>query len=343
MSEGPALRVVEPGPFTTLQDLGRVGYQRFGVPVAGAMDPVALAIANLLVGNAAGTGALELTLAGGTFEVEAAAARVALAGDFDLRIDGQAAVPWRAYRLGRGQALEVRASRGPARAYLAVAGGFAVAPVLGSVATHTRAGMGGLNGRALHAGDRLPLALDAPGPDPDLALPPGDRPPVADVARVVLGPQADHFTDEAVETFLAAPYRLSALSDRMGARLEGPPLAHAKGANIVSDGVAAGSVQVPGSGLPLVLLADRQTTGGYPKVATVIGADLPLFARLRPGEAVRFAAVTVEAAQAARREQAAWLAGLPSRLVPAGGPAPLDLGALARATLVSGVWDPADG
>jgi len=328
-----ALRVLAPGPLTTLQDGGRFGWLRLGVPPSGALDPCALAVANLLVGNRRDAGALEFTLAGGAFAVEGGAARVALAGaDMDMTIDGCAAARERSHTLAPGATLRIGSARSGVRAYLAIAGGFAVTPVFGSVATHVRSGIGGFHGRALEAGDALPLAGAAPqGPELRLTAAP---PPTHPRVRVVLGSQDDHFTPGAIETLLQGEYTVTARSDRMGCRLAGPRLEHAKGFNIVSDAIAPGSIQVPGGSQPIILLADRQTTGGYPKIATVIGADLPALGQMRPGERLRFEAVTLEAAVEARRLLADWLDGLPARLVPLG---LLDSEMLLGANLISGV------
>ncbi len=283
----PALRVLAPGMMTTLQDLGRRGYQSLGIPVSGALDAVALAAANALVGNPSRTGALEIVYHGPTVAVEAESARFAFAGGATAiealrgeRASGATRLPpLQSVRLRQGEVLRVGSLSGSAVGYLAVEGGFDVAPVLGSQSTYARAGLGGFAGRPLRAGDLLPLrqahAKDrAESMFPALDLAPPQR------IRVVLGPQDDHFTARGRRTFLESIYTVSPASDRMGMRLEGAALEHSDGFNIASDGTAPGSVQVPGDGLPIVLLADRQTTGGYPKIATVIAADLPALGRL---------------------------------------------------------------
>ena len=284
----PALRVVAPGLMTTLQDLGRPGYQHLGVPVSGALDHVSLRAANLLVGNAAGVGALEIAYQGPTLRVEADSVRIALAGgrapiDILPPIATEAAAGASPHMRARascaGRCVKIGALAGSAVAYLAVEGGFDIAPVLGSQSTLTRAAIGGLEGRALKAGDVLPLKLGAADEREEVVLPPLDLSPRTRV-RIVLGPQEDYFTPAGLRTLLESTYAVSQASDRMGMRLEGPALEHsAKGYNIVSDGIAHGSIQVPGNGLPIILLADRQTTGGYPKIATVISADLPALGR----------------------------------------------------------------
>jgi 5-oxoprolinase (ATP-hydrolysing) subunit C len=326
------LRVLAAGPLTTLQDGGRGGWLRFGVPPSGALDPRALAVANLLVGNRADAGALEMTLLGGAFAIEGGSVRIAVAGaDMPLAIDGVAAARERSHTLTAGAVLRIGTARHGARAYLAVSGGFAVAPVFGSIAAHVRSGIGG---GALRAGDILPLATAAPaGPELGLAV---DAPPTHSRVRLVLGPQDDYFTSDALAALLSAPYEVTARSDRMGLRLAGPPLAHAKGFNIVSDAIAPGSIQVPGGGQPIILLADRQTTGGYPKIATVISADLPALGQMRPGDTMRFEAVTLDEAIAARRALKAWLDALPTRIVAL---AALDSEHLLGANLISGVTD----
>jgi biotin-dependent carboxylase-like uncharacterized protein len=329
------LRVITPGPLTTIQDGGRRGWLRFGVPDSGALDCRALAVANLLVGNRPETGALEMTLAGGTFAAEGAM-RIALAGaDMPMTIDGVPAARERSHRLAAGAVLSIGAARSGARAYLAASGGFAVAPVFGSTATHLRAGIGGFEGRALRAGDVVPVAGPPPaGPDLRLSGEPLPRPARL---RVVPGPQDDHFTPAALALLCEAVFTVTAQSDRMGYRLSGPALAHTAGFNIVSDGIAPGSIQVPGDGQPIILLADRQTTGGYPKIATVISADLAALGQMRPGDAVRFEAVTLAESVAARRALLAWIADLPQRLVPVTR-AP-NTEHLLGANLISGVTD----
>jgi biotin-dependent carboxylase-like uncharacterized protein len=350
----PALRVLAPGLMTTLQDLGRRGYQHLGIPVSGALDPVALGAANALVGNPTATGALEIAYHGPTLVVEAESVRIAFAGGAAaielLAGEGAAGAtrlpPLQSVRLRRGEVLRVGGLSGSAVGYLAVEGGFDAAPVLGSQSTYARAGLGGFAGRPLGAGDLLPLRQAQASDGPDSMLSALDLAPPERI-RVVLGPQDDHFTERGRRTFLESTYTVSPASDRMGMRLDGPPLEHSDGFNIVSDGIAPGSIQVPGNGLPIVLLADRQTTGGYPKIATVIAADLPALGRLAPGAGIAFAAVSIDEAEAAHRQLAARLAALPRQIVAVRSRAALDETALLRANLVSGVvsahdppWEP---
>jgi biotin-dependent carboxylase-like uncharacterized protein len=350
MSKGH-LRVIAPGLMTTVQDLGRPGYQRLGVPPSGALDPVALRAANLLVGNPTTTAVLEMARAGATLAVEADSVRIALAGaaaeietpagDNGLRLN-----PLESARLFRGQRLRISLSGG-AVAYLAIEGGFALPEVMGSLSTLTRAAIGGFAGRALRAGDLLPLCHLAAAERAELALPllpllQAPSPGEAAKIRIVLGPQDDHFSAAGLQTLLSATYTITQASDRMGMRLAGPALQHALGYDIVSDGIATGAIQVPGDGLPIVLLADRQTTGGYPKIATVISADIPALGRLSPGAGVAFAAVTVAAAEAAARRLSRDIAAMRGHLVARGMPA-LDAARLMGENLVSGMVDAREG
>lgn len=338
---GAHLLVERPGLFSTLQDEGRFGYQRFGISASGAMDPLALALSNALVGNPRGMAAIELTMLGLAATVEGGPLRLALAGaDMALTIDGRPADAWRAHALEPGARIEIGAARTGMRAYLAIAGGFAVPPTLGSLSTHSRSQLGGLEGRALRAGDLLPLAGATTGPL--LALSAKRRPAASGPIRVIMGPQDDHFTPEAITTFLSAEYRVSDRADRMGAQLDGPQLAHRDGFNIVSDGIVNGSIQVPGHGRPVVLLADRQTTGGYPKIATVIGPDLWRLGQARPGDALRFSAVTADAAEQAARAQEAGLAAMIAAMEEAAASAGLSSERLLAHNLVGGVCSALD-
>ena len=243
--------------------------------------------------------------------------RLALAGALcPMRLDGEAAAAHRSLWLREGTELCIDRPREGAFSYLAVGGGFAIRPVIGSVSLHLRAALGGLDGRTLRGQDRLPLRDPAPAGEHEVMLDP--LPLERDLAvRIVPGPQDDRFTKAGLDTLLAQEFTVSNRADRMGYQLDGPEIAHRDGFNIVSDATVAGSIQVPGNGRPIILLADRQTTGGYPKIATVVSTDLRRVAQRRPGEAVRFAAVDVETAVRLARERAAAVATLPGRLQPA--------------------------
>jgi 5-oxoprolinase (ATP-hydrolysing) subunit C len=313
MSEG--LQVKTAGPLSTVQDAGRFGWQRFGVSVSGAFDSTYLAVANRLVGNAPGDVAIEMTLRGDSYVVTAKSCRIALAGDFALSIDGEPAAAWRSHRLVQGQALKLGGAKRDLRGYLAVAGGFALAPTLGSLATHVRTGIGGFNGRALKSGDVLPLLRESAEARREAALDVGLLPERSGPIRVVLGPQDDHFTAAGIATFLDSAYAVTGESDRVGYRLSGAKIEHRSGYNIISDGIPTGAVQVPGSGEPIVLMIDRQTTGGYPKIATVITPDVARLAQVRPGEQLRFRAVSLEQARSILAEHRQCLARLEPSLL----------------------------
>ncbi len=319
----PTLRILAPGLLTTVQDLGRVGYQHLGIAVSGALDPLGLRAANTLVGNQPDTGALEVVCVGPTLVAEADAIRLAFAGgqaaidvfpdehaSEGVRIDGM-----RSVRLRRGEVVRIGPLSGSNVLYIAVEGGFDIAPVLGSVSTYIRGGFGGWQGRALVAGDALPLMQDCATERAEWRLEEFDLRPRARL-RVILGPQSDYFSQQGLATFFDTEYVVSAGSDRMGMRLNGRRVDHIRGFNITSDAIAPGSIQVPGNGQPIVLLADRQTTGGYPKIATVISADLPALGRLPIGARITFEPVSIESAAAARRALMAEIDGLCGKVVP---------------------------
>lgn len=341
----PGLKVLSSGLCTTVQDLGRFGRQALGVPVSGALDGLALRLANALVGNPPGMAALEILLSGPTFEVVADRVRLALAGDGAslLLAGGATAAGWQSCTLLRGDVFRIAVGRQSALgrqsacAYLAVEGGIAVPLVLSSASTYVRAGLGGFEGRALRRGDIVPLAIESAPERAESRLP---APPPADTERpirVVLGPQQEYFTDDAVATLLGAEFRISQSADRMGMRLDGPALRHRQGWDIVSDAIATGAIQVPGSGQPILLLADHQTTGGYPKIATVASVDLPAVGRRRPGDSIRFQAVAVEEAEELARDQDRQLAALMAMLEPVAEANAIDLGMLYAGNLISGV------
>jgi len=296
------LRVLQAGPGVTLQDGGRHGYLRYGVTPAGPMDRLAFDTANRALGNAPAATAIEVGLGGLEFTVEDAALSVAIAGgEFVILQDGRRLPPAVLLRLDPGSVVRISAGEQGAWCYVALAGHLLLPPMLGSTATHTRSGFGGIEGRGLKAGDHLTITEPRAPASGVLEAPWLDRP--SGVVRVILGPQDDYFATDQVQTFLAGPWLVSSRGDRMAYFLEGPRLSHSQGFNIVSDGVAMGGIQVPGEGQPIVLMADRQPTGGYPKIATVIGADLGRLAQARPGNHIRFQAVSIDEAVAARRAE----------------------------------------
>ena len=342
------LRIVHPGAMASLQDLGRSGLRRAGVPRAGALQPAWLRLANLLAGNEEYLAAIEFFGGGLQLRADEAPLRVALAGPFSAEIlaadGGRRVLPgWRSATLAPGEQLRCGMTRGARVAYVAVAG-LAAPVLLGSASTYARAGFGSL----LAAGDVFSVPPAEGRGERMLAVPPamaggaaGTTDGVTDSQpiRIVPGPQADYFDDSALAAFLASTYRVTAESDRMGMRLDGTTLVHRpeKGADIASDATVPGSIQVPGNGLPIVLLNDGQTAGGYPKIATVVSADLPRLAALPAGAAVRFQAVSVAAAEAAARAAESDLKALAGSIVPAVVAGELDLDALYAGNLLSGM------
>jgi biotin-dependent carboxylase-like uncharacterized protein len=304
------ISVLDPGPQTTVQDGGRTAQLRYGIPPSGPVDGASFVLANRLVGNPDGAAGLEFTLMGPRLRAEAPCSVAVTGADAPITLNDAPAAAWTTLELAAGDVLKIGAARSGVRGYLAVAGGVAVPPVLGSRATYLRGRMGGLNGRALARDDRVPIG--AAPPPRRRAVPESARPRFSGdiVLRVVLGPQADRFTDEGIATFLGSTYEVLPQSDRMGARLNGPRIAHARGHDIISDGIALGGVQVPGDGQPIVMLVDRQSTGGYTKIATVCSFDVARVGQAKPGQRVRFTGVDVVAAHRLLRESNAALAGV---------------------------------
>lgn len=298
MTPMPLLQVEMGGLLTTVQDAGRTGYQRDGLTPSGPMDPWALAVANLLCGNERGAAALEITLLGPNLRV-LAPVRLALTGaDLSATVDGLPLAVWQTHTLTPGQTLRFGRRRVGARAYLAVPGGLAVPQVLGSRSTFLRGGFGGVEGRRLQAGDILVgLPTYSAEPGVGLALPPVCTSPA--VLRVLPGPHDACFSEAARTAFFEADYTVSLRADRQGFRLDGPPVPTL--GSILSEAAPFGGVQVPPDGQPLLLMADRQPTGGYPLLGVVISSDLTLAGQLAPGDAVRFWPVTL-----AEAHRAAW-------------------------------------
>jgi antagonist of KipI len=300
-----AIRVVAPGFLTTVQDLGRPGHAAEGVSASGAADPIALRVGNRLVGNDDGAAALEMTLVGGTFRFESDGVFALAGADAAARLGDRGVEPWRPLAVPAGETLVCPALRGGARAYLCVRGGIAVTPVFGSASTHLLTGLGGFEGRALRAGDRLLLgAQGARAPFPRAVDPsaiPGYR--IGEPFRATEGPQASWFAPEAHATLYGADWGVAEGCDRMGIRLTGPRIPLRGPRELLTEGVSLGAIQVPPEGLPIVLFVEHQTTGGYPKIANVIAADLARLGGLRPRDSLRFEAVSLAAARALLRAQ----------------------------------------
>jgi antagonist of KipI len=296
----PALRVLEPGLFTTIQDLGRPAAIASGVPPGGAMDRFAHRAANLLAGNSAQDATLECTMSGPHLVAEEPCLIAVTGGDFQPRINGTPAPMWTGTFLGRGDRLTFDGRRSGARAYIAVSGGLEADRWLGSRSTSLMAGRGGMHGRSLARGDQLSIAAERSAPAiAGRQLPPRLRPAYSEhTLHAMPGPHLRRLDAEGRRQLFSALFTVSRDADRMGYRLEGPALA-TSGDELLSFGLVAGAVQVPRSGQPILLMADHQTAGGYPVVAVVISASMPIAAQLAPGDTLRFIQTT--AAEASRR------------------------------------------
>jgi len=314
------IRVDAPGMFTTVQDLGRDGYGPIGISAAGAADAIALRVGNRLVGNAEGAAGLEMTLLGGTFAFEERTVAALTGSDFGATLDGAPVEMWAAFEINAGASLKLGASRGGARCYLCVQGGIEVSVFLGSASTHVLSGLGGLDGRALRKGDRLRIG----NAQKERKTIVGRRVAPSAVSlfasrrvlRVTRGPQSEWFSESARRVLCESTYNVSEESNRMGLRLEGPRIqVEGPRGEMVTEGASLGAIQVPESGLPIVLFVDQQTTGGYPKIANMVAADFASAGQLRPRDEVRFEEVTMEKARAALIEQEkflraeAWMVG----------------------------------
>jgi 5-oxoprolinase (ATP-hydrolysing) subunit C len=299
------------GPVSSVQDGGRFGAQRYGLTPSGAMDRLGLAAANVLVGNALFAPAIEIGPFGATLTARGGAIRVGLAGaPRSADLAGRALAWATSVTIAEGETLKLGMARGGCFSYLAIEGAIVGEPMFGSLAVNARAGLGSPFPRPLQAGDELDVAPATDAPERRIDLPAAGSGPI----RVALGPQNDEFSDEAISLFLNSEWKISATSDRMGYRLEGPVIRHLHGHNIVSDGTVNGSIQVPGNGQPIVLMSDRGTSGGYPKIATVITADFGRFAQIPAGTAFSFKAVSLEEAQEEARQFAELLHRLRDRL-----------------------------
>lgn len=311
-----SIQVIRPGLLTTLQDLGRYGFQRHGVVVSGAMDSVALRMANLLVGNEEAEGAIEITVMGPKLRFEKDSLIAICGGNLSPAVDGARIPEWRPVFIKKGCVLTFGREESGCRAYLAVAGGFDIPVVLGSRSTYLRAGIGGFHGRSLQAGDvlhfrrpseqvigRIQVLADKAGSEAFAAsewsigldvLPRYHDNPVI---RIIKGGQFDWFTEDSRDQFLNSEFQVTPQSDRMGYRLKGPLLQLSEPQELISEAVTMGTIQVPAEGNPIVLMSDRQTTGGYPKIAQVAAVDLPVLAQVRPGEKIFFQEISLEKAQ----------------------------------------------
>jgi antagonist of KipI len=300
------LKILKGGMLTSVQDLGRYGFQKYGVIASGAMDPFAHRIANLLVGNADNAATLEISLAGPSIEFEEDAVIALCGGDLSPQLDGKDCRMWRTLAVKKGCVLTFGAPKKGCRTYLATAGGFDVPDVMHSKSTYLRAAIGGFEGRALKTGDRVPLKTVDPKRMAALVKAassgqewqiPAIRYFNEPVVRIIKGRQFNLFDAASQARLFDGLFTVGAHSDRMGYRLEGAPLTLSEAKELISEPVAFGSIQVPPDGNPIVLMADRQTTGGYPKIGDVASIDLPLIGQLNPGDRIRFKEISLEEAQ----------------------------------------------
>ena len=298
-----ALEILHGGTFTTIQDFGRRGYQQFGMPTAGAMDITSLRLANRLVQNDEGQACLEITFIGLRLLAIQDLVIAITGGNLMPKVNGFPLSMWQTVSLRKNSEISFTGVRDGIRSYLAVAGGIQVPEVMGSRSTYIRGGIGGLEGRPLRRGDllrigphcrRLPLCKLK-----EEFIPHYGR---EWKTRVIMGPQDDYFSKKGIDTFTSSEYTVTPQSDRMGYRLEGPVIEHRRAADIISDATCLGSIQVPGHGLPIILLSDRQTTGGYPKIATAITVDVYDLGQAKPGDRVRFSPISIVEAHRIRKD-----------------------------------------
>jgi len=298
-----AFEVVHPGVHSTVHDLGRPGFMKYGIPVSGVADQFSSRAGNLLVGNTPGAAILEIAL----FRLELLALNelviAVTGGNLSPTVNGNPLPMWQAFSLKKGDRVAFRTRKQGLRAYLAVQGGFSSQKFLGSRSVFVR----GLMGNVLKAGEVLETESSVIKSSPLKKLPRELIPnfPAKNSLRVILGPQEDRFSQKGIETFLSSEYRVSPQADRMGYRLHGPTIEHLRGADIISEPIARGAIQVPGDGLPILLLWDAPVSGGYTKIANVISADLDWVAQVMPGDSLRFKAVTIQEAHQALQEERA--------------------------------------
>lgn len=301
------IKVLKPGLLTTIQDLGRLAYQKYGIPTSGAMDPLSLRIANILVGNKEDAGAIEVTLIGPKLKFIESGVIAITGANLSPTINNKPIPLWSTIKVDKNDILKFGESINGCRSYIAVNGGIDVPEIMGSKSTFIRGGYGGLKGRRIQKGDVV--VREAKNNKPEVLCHRKLSPKVTPNfeknkrVRVILGPQVDSFTKEAINNLLSGSYTIMKDSDRMGYRLEGPSLEHVSGADIISDYITAGSIQVPGNKQPIILMADCQVTGGYTKIGTVIGVDIPLIAQKKPGEQISFEKIEINEAQSLWKKQ----------------------------------------
>ncbi len=292
------IMMINGGLLTTIQDGGRRGYQRYGMGVSGAVDVHSYVYANILVGNVHNEAVLEVTMMGPVIEFTSDTVIAVTGGDLSPMLGDLPLPMYQAVRVKKGSILTFGAVRSGCRAYIAFAGGLAITPVMGSRSTYIKANLGGYEGRSLQAGDEI--AFRRPTFVPPNVESRKMKPQVFtgnSEVRVILGPQEDRFTRKGIHTFLHSAYTVTSQFDRMGYRLTGPKIEHVKDGNIITDGISFGSIQVPDDQEPIIMLADRQTTGGYAKIASVINVDMPMIAQSKAGDTIRFVETNIHTAQ----------------------------------------------
>jgi len=296
-------QVLKPGLFTTVQDLGRYGYLRYGVPISGAMDTFSLTAANLLVANNPGAACLEITLIGSELQALTKTQIAVTGGDTSPKIDGQDVPMWQTLSLQEDEVISLGKMESGCRVYLSVGGGINTPPLLGSASTYARGGFGGINGRQLKTGDVIERHPTSPLKS-EYKMAEELVPQFADHVRahVIMGPQADMFSEGGINTFLSNQYKVTSEVDRMGYRLEGPMIEHRAKAEIISDALLPGAIQVPKNGKPIIMMRDAQTTGGYPKIAVTITSDLSVLGQSKPNDVIEFLTISLEDAHEKLRE-----------------------------------------
>jgi len=293
------MKIIKPGMYTTIQDIGRYNYQKSGMSVSGAMDQFSLRVANILVGNMDSEACLETTLFGLKIKFEGDALIAVTGANLMPKINNKAIDMWSGVKVLDGDELSFETAKSGCRSYIAIEHGIDVPKVMGSKSTYVKGNVGGFQGRMLKTGDEVKIISRGKNDFTSIKKLPVELIPLYNknnVVRVVMGPQDDYFTVDGINTFFDSEYQVTSEADRMGYRLSGPKVSHITSADIISDGITMGSVQIPGDGAPIIMMADRQTTGGYTKIATIITPDINIVGQLKPGDSVRFKLIDIEEA-----------------------------------------------
>ncbi|MCB2307691.1 biotin-dependent carboxyltransferase family protein [Clostridium estertheticum] len=299
------MKILKPGMYTTIQDIGRYNFQKSGMSVSGAMDQFSLRVANILVGNKDSEACLEATLFGLKIKFAGDALIAVTGANLMPRINNKAIDMWSGIKVLDGDELSFETAQSGCRSYIAIEHGIDVPEVMGSKSTYVKGKVGGFQGRMLKAGDEIKIGASAENEFTSIKKLPNELIPLYskdNIVRVVMGPQDDYFTVDGINTFFDCEYKVTSEADRMGYRLSGPKISHITSADIISDGITMGSVQIPGDGAPIIMMADRQTTGGYTKIATIITPDINIVGQLKPGDSIRFKLISIEEAHVIYRK-----------------------------------------